>query len=95
MPYLVSWNLIEKSEGELPFGLSMAVELPSSWTIPSSMKRAEWANIALQTGNIHEDWDVADGYFMWWFKTESARTFFLLATSGEGENEKGVEIRMF
>ena len=94
MRYLVSWNLTG-GDDKLPFGLSLVINPTVSETLPSTMERVKWLEVAMHTGTIHDDWDVEDGYFVWRFKTESARTYFMLATGGEGDNEAGVTIRWF
>lgn len=82
----IVWKFEEHPDDEFPFVLSLDIRPTTTRTIPSTMLRVEWLKAAMETGVISDDWKVDDYYFVWRFKTDGARIFFALATSGSVED---------
>lgn len=78
----VVWKFEEHPDDDYPFVLALEIKPAVTQTIPDTMLRVSWLKVAMETGIITDDWVADDYYFVWRFKTDGARMFFALATSG-------------
>ena len=82
----VVWRFKEIPDDPLPFILELDFRPVVTRSIPPTGLRVEWLRAAMETGVISDDWKADDYYFVWRFRTDGARMFFALATSGAVED---------